>query len=62
MVILKRFFIGVSVFVMCFMSVGLIMCGVAALDLPKKIEFFVFIIPVTWVSCTSCYVLINAKC
>ena len=62
MIILKRFFIGLSVMLLCGLSVGLIMCGVGALELTRKAEFLVFIIPTTWVAFLNCYFLIKVKC
>ena len=62
MVVLKRFFIGLSVFVLCFLSTGLILCGVGALELSKGAEFFVFVIPTSWVAFLNCYFLIKVKC
>jgi len=60
--LIKRFLIGLSVFVLCFMSIGLVVCGVGALELSKKTEFFVFVIPTSWVAFLNCYFLIKVKC
>jgi hypothetical protein len=59
---LRRFFIGLSVMLLCGLSVGLIMCGVGALELTKKIEFLVFVIPTSWVAFLNCWFLIKVKC
>jgi len=62
MAILKRFFIGLSVMVLGLLSMALVMVGVGALGLTKEVEFFVFVIPTSWVAFLNCYFLIKVKC
>lgn len=50
---------GFSVMVLCFASISLIMCGVSALELDKKIEFIAFVVPTSWIAFASAYFLIK---
>jgi len=62
MVVIKRFLIGFTVFSLNSIVVLLILCGVGALDLNRKLEFFAFAIPVIYITMISCFFLIRVKC
>ena len=55
---LKRATTGLAVMTLCFMSVVLIMCGVTVLELDRKVELIVFILPASWVAFASANFLI----
>ena len=50
---------GLSVMILCFLSVALVMLGSSAFEANKTVEFLAFVIPTSWVVFTSCYFLIK---
>ena len=53
--------VNLVAFLMCFISITLLMMGVGALDLERHIEFFAFVFPTSWVTILSIYFLINFR-